>query len=78
VENGALTLFTATCTRARARRKRTEAEKLRALIEGKLELMVKLNKARMDFLEKFQKLIAEYNAGSKNIEELFAELIRFS
>ena len=40
--------------------------------------MVKLNKARMDFLEKFQKLIAEYNAGSKNIEELFAELVKFA
>ena len=59
-------------------RQRTEAEKLRALIEGKLHEMVKLNKARMDFLERFQKLIDEYNAGSKNIEELFAELIKFA
>ena len=59
-------------------RKRTEAEKLRSLIEGKLQSMVKLNKSRMDFLERFQKLIAAYNAGSKNIEELFAELIKFS
>ena len=59
-------------------RKRTEAERLRSLIEGKLRAMVKLNKSRMDFLERFQKLIAEYNAGSKNIEELFAELIRFA
>ena len=40
--------------------------------------MVKLNKSRMDFLERFQELIAAYNAGSKNIEELFAELIRFA
>ena len=59
-------------------RKRTEVERLRSLIEGKLQAMVKLNKSRMDFLERFQKLIAEYNAGSKNIEELFAELIRFA
>jgi type I restriction enzyme R subunit len=59
-------------------RKRTEAEKLRALIEGKLQAMIALNKARMDFLEKFQKLIAAYNAGSKNIEQLFAELIKFA
>ncbi len=64
--------------RFKTARKRTEAEKLRALIEGKLQAMVKLNKARMDFLEKFQKLIAEYNAGSKNIEELFAELVKFA
>ena len=47
-------------------------------IEGKLQSMVKLNKSRMDFLERFQELIAAYNAGSKNIEELFAELIRFA
>ena len=59
-------------------RKRTEVERLRSLIEGKLQAMVKLNKSRMDFLERLQKLIAEYNAGSKNIEELFAELIRFA
>ena len=59
-------------------RKRTEAEKLRALIEGKLQVMIKMNKARMDFLERFQRLINEYNAGSKNIEQLFAELIKLA
>ena len=59
-------------------RKRTEAEKLRSLIEGKLQGMMMRNKARIDFLEKFQKLIAEYNAASKNIEELFAELVEFA
>ena len=59
-------------------RQRTEAEKLRSLIDSKLQAMVKLNRGRMDFLEKFQKLIAEYNAGSKNIEELFADLISFA
>jgi type I restriction enzyme R subunit len=32
----------------------------------------------MDFLERFQKLIDAYNAGSKNIEELFAELVKFA
>ena len=61
-----------------AGRKRTEAEKLRAMIEGKLQAMVKLNKGRLDYLEKFRKLIDAYNAGSRNIEELFAELIRFA
>lgn len=54
--------------------KRTEAEKLKALIEGKLNQMVALNRQRMDYLERFQKLIEEYNAGSRNIEELFDEL----
>jgi len=54
--------------------KRTEAEKLKRLIEGKLAQLLKLNSSRADFAEKFQKLIDEYNAGSKNIEEHFAEL----
>jgi type I restriction enzyme, R subunit len=59
-------------------RKRTEAEKLRAFIEGKLQSMVILNRSRADLLEKFQKLIEAYNAGSKNIEVLFADLIKFT
>lgn len=44
-------------------RKRTEAEKLKAKINAKLQQMVLLNKSRVDYLEKFKKLIDEYNAG---------------
>jgi type I restriction enzyme, R subunit len=58
--------------------KKTEAEKLKRLIEGKLTELVKLNRARADFAEKFQKLIDAYNAGSQNIEDLFAELVQFA
>jgi type I restriction enzyme, R subunit len=58
-------------------RKHTEAEKLRRLIEGKLAQMLKQNHSRADFAEKFERLISEYNAGSKNIEELFAGLKEF-
>ncbi|MFY7914035.1 MAG: type I restriction enzyme endonuclease domain-containing protein, partial [Rubrivivax sp.] len=57
--------------------KRTEAEKLKRLIEGKLAMMVAVNASRMDLAEKFQKLIDEYNAGSKNIEAFFTELKDF-
>lgn len=59
-------------------RKRTEAEKLRRLIEGKLAQMLKINSSRVDLAEKFQKLIDEYNAGSRNIEALFTELVKFA
>lgn len=59
-------------------KKRTEAEKLRRLIEGKLTEMLKLNGSRVDLAEKFQKLIDAYNAGSQNIEALFAELLKFA
>ena len=57
--------------------KRTEAEKLKRLIEGKLAMMVAVNASRMDLAEKFQKLIDEYKAGSKNIEAFFTELKDF-
>jgi type I restriction enzyme R subunit len=59
-------------------RKRTEAEKLRSLIAQKLTRMVKVNRSRADYLERFQKLIDEYNSGSKNIEDFFDELKNFA
>ena len=59
-------------------RKRTEAEKLRAILERKLAQMVKLNHSRLDYLEKFQAMIDEYNAGSQNVETFFEELKEFA
>lgn len=58
--------------------KRTEAEKLKRLIEGKLSQMLKLNSSRIDLAEKFQKLIDVYNAGSQNVEAFFKELKDFA
>jgi type I restriction enzyme R subunit len=58
-------------------RKHTEAEKLKAAISGKLTQMVKLNKTRMDLLEKFKKLIEEYNKGL-DVESFFAKLMTFA
>lgn len=40
--------------------------------------MLELNKTRIDLAEKFQRLIDEYNAGSKNIEEFFNDLMEFA
>ena len=59
-------------------RKRTEAEKLRGTINAKLRRMVRLNRSRSNYLEEFQRMIDEYNAGSRNIEEFFAELLEFA
>lgn len=36
------------------------------------------NRTRMDFLEEFQKMIEEYNAGSSNVEVFFAKLMAFA
>jgi type I restriction enzyme R subunit len=59
-------------------RKTVEVQKLRAQIALKLALMVKLNRTRIDFLEEFQKMIDEYNAGSSNVEAFFAKLMAFT
>jgi type I restriction enzyme R subunit len=37
-----------------------------------------LNKTRADFTEKFEELIERHNAGSRNIEALFQELLKLS
>lgn len=59
-------------------RKSIEAQKFRAKIAVKLALMVKLNRTRIDFLEEFQRMIDEYNAGSSNLETFFAKLMAFT
>ena len=59
-------------------RKRTETEKLKGAINSKLKQMVRVNRSRVDFLERFQKMIEEYNAGAMNIEELFKQLLEFT
>jgi type I restriction enzyme, R subunit len=51
---------------------------LKAAIRAQLEKMIRLNKMRTDFLEKFEKLIEAYNTGSRNIEELFEQLLNLS
>ena len=58
--------------------KRTEAERLRALLSQKITVMVARNPTRAEFLERFRKLIDEYNSGSQNIEALFKALIKLA
>ena len=58
--------------------KNTDLESLKAAIRARLEKMVRLNRTRADFAETFEALIDSYNAGSRNIEQLFAELIKLS
>jgi type I restriction enzyme R subunit len=61
----------------KGKKKNTQVAMLEAVIRGKLERLVRLNKMKVELLEKFQKMIAEYNAGSMNIEKLFEELLEF-
>jgi len=56
----------------------TDVERLKAAVRAQLERMVRLNPTRADYLAKFQELIEGYNSGSRNIEEIFKELLALS
>jgi type I restriction enzyme R subunit len=58
--------------------KNTDLAALKAAIAARLEKMVRLNRTRTDFTEKFESLIESYNNGSRNIEQLFEELLKLS
>ena len=40
--------------------------------------MVRQNRTRMNYLETFQQMIEEYNAGSVNVDVMFERLLTFS
>jgi type I restriction enzyme R subunit len=59
-------------------KKATELEVLRVAVEAQLSRVMEENPTRTDFGEKFQALIDEYNSGSRNIEQLFEQLLKLS
>ena len=61
-----------------SKHRNTDLEILKAAIRAQLEKLIRLNKTRADFAETFEELIESYNAGSRNIEELFEELLKLS
>ncbi len=60
----------------RSSRKRTEAEKLRAALNGEVQRLTRQNKTRVNYAARLEAMIQEYNSGSSNIEAFFAELMR--
>lgn len=62
-----------------SKQKNLEIEKLKAAIRATLDKIVHMHRAlRTDYQQKFEALIAAYNAGSLNIDQLFAELLEQS
>lgn len=57
-------------------RKRTTAEQLKQAVGAKLTSLVALNRTRIDLMEKFKKLIDEYNSGL-DVNDFFEKLIDF-
>ena len=55
--------------------KKTDLETLKAAVRARLERMVRINRSREEYLARFEALVSDYNAGSRTIDELFAELL---
>ncbi len=70
--------FDALAKKFKRSRKRTLTEQLRGSIARKLQMMVRHNRMRMDYLERFQQMIDAYNAGSVNVEKFFRQLMEFA
>ena len=61
-----------------SKQKNLDIEKLKAAIRATLDKIIRMNRTRVDFQQKFEELIASYNSGSRNLDELFEELLRLS
>ncbi len=70
--------FEALAEKFKAGRKNTVNQQVKGALARKITALVRLNRTRMDYLERFQELIADYNAGSLNAEELFRQLMLFA
>ncbi|HWI19541.1 MAG TPA: type I restriction endonuclease subunit R [Vicinamibacterales bacterium] len=61
-----------------SKHKHTDLEALKAAIRARLEHLLSLNRTRADFAQKFEELIESYNNGSRNIQQVFEELLKLS
>lgn len=59
-------------------RKRIELDRLKNLVEKKLEMLLDRNRTRMDYLERYKEMIQEYLAGAHSIDTIFNKLVEFS
>jgi type I restriction enzyme R subunit len=58
--------------------KNLDLERLKAAIRAQLDRLIAVNETRVDLRQRFEALIDEYNVGSKQIEQLFLELLELS
>lgn len=59
-------------------KQKTLVERLKASLSIKIEAMLAKNKHRLEYLEKFEQLIADYNSGDIDLEQLFLELVKLA
>ncbi len=58
--------------------KLAQTERLAALLKGRAERGAAINPTRIEFVERIESLIADYNAGSLNIDEYLRRLVALS
>ena len=63
---------------ADAQYKNIEIAEMRAFIEDKLRQMLEQNHTRVDFAQKLQEIVDQYNAGGSSNENYFDELLKFT
>jgi len=58
--------------------KNIEITDLRAFIEDKLEKMMQTNATRIDFAQRLQEIVDNYNSGGSSTENYYEDLVRFT
>ncbi|MGI5862605.1 MAG: type I restriction endonuclease subunit R, partial [Myxococcales bacterium] len=58
--------------------KNLDLERIKAAIRAQLERLIAANETRVDFRERFGRLIDQYNAGARQIEQLFLDLLELA
>ena len=61
-----------------SKHKNTDLEQLKAAIRAQLDKLIRFNRSRADYLAKFEELIESYNNGSRNIEQILEDLLKFA
>jgi type I restriction enzyme R subunit len=61
-----------------AKYKNIEVTDLRAFIEDKLEKMMQSNATRIDFAQRLQEIVDNYNSGGSSTENYYEDLVRFT
>lgn len=59
-------------------RKKTTLENLKSAVKRKIKELMQVNPTRESYLDKFEELIANYNAGDIDAEKFFLELVNLS
>jgi type I restriction enzyme, R subunit len=58
--------------------KNIQVEEMKSELKDKIEEMIRRNKKRLRFMERFNSLLEEYNSGAHDIDKLFEDLVKLA